>query len=370
MDSKVVNTIQLITGRWDRDNLSIAMTATKLLNSLLPLAQRVVCVTTNHRIPIDSNQVKQTIIYSNGGKNPLIRLNSIFRHEIAVTKEVIRCHDAQVVLFCFGADLFVLPILTAKVLGRKVFIRADGRPSHYLRAMHYSRIKIFFFALIEKMIYLLVDRIVLEHPYMFYYFNYERYQKKITAIPLYVDISLFKKSKDFESRHFDLAFIGRFSQEKGIIEFISALDHLPSGFKILIIGDGPLKNEISWPDQCDVIHIPWVDHEAISDFINNVKVLVMPSYKEGLSNLLIEAMACGTPVLATPVGAIPDIIIDGKTGFIMENNSPECIAENVKRALESPNLEQVAENGRRFVEGNFTFESTVAQWKGVLEEIR
>jgi len=78
-------------------------------------------------------------------------------------------------------------------------------------------------------------------------------------------------------------------------------------------------------------------------------------------------MACGTPVLAAKVGAIPDIITDGKTGFIMENNSPECIAENVIRALNTPNLEEISENGRKFVEENFTFESAVARWNGVLK---
>jgi glycosyltransferase involved in cell wall biosynthesis len=80
-------------------------------------------------------------------------------------------------------------------------------------------------------------------------------------------------------------------------------------------------------------------------------------------------MACGTPVLATPVGAIPDVIKDRETGFIMECNSPECITQNVIGALMSPDREKIAENGRRFIEKNYTFERTLEKWRKIVDEI-
>ena len=77
-------------------------------------------------------------------------------------------------------------------------------------------------------------------------------------------------------------------------------------------------------------------------------------------------MGCGTPVLATPVGGVPDVIKDGKTGFIMGDNSPECIAKNVMRALEHPDLERIVENA---VEREFTYAAAVERYKKILEDI-
>ena len=84
---------------------------------------------------------------------------------------------------------------------------------------------------------------------------------------------------------------------------------------------------------------------------------------------MLEAMACGTPVLATPVGAIPDVIKDEETGFIMKDNSPECIARNVIRALNHSNLEQVAQNARALVEKEFTFEKAVERYREILSKL-
>ena len=80
-------------------------------------------------------------------------------------------------------------------------------------------------------------------------------------------------------------------------------------------------------------------------------------------------MGCGTPVLATPVGGVPDVINDGNIGFIMKDNSPERIAENVMRALEHPNLDEIVKNARALVEREFTYEAAVKRYRRILERI-
>ena len=65
---------------------------------------------------------------------------------------------------------------------------------------------------------------------------------------------------------------------------------------------------------------------------------------------------------------IPNLIKYGETGFIMENNSPACITENVMRALEHPDLEAIVENARALVEREFSYEAAVERWKEILED--
>ena len=113
----------------------------------------------------------------------------------------------------------------------------------------------------------------------------------------------------------------------------------------------------------------WISHDNLPRYLNELKLIVLPSYTEGLPNIMLEAMACGTPVLATPVGAIPNFIKDGETGFIMENNSPECIAKNVIRALNHPNLEQISKKAHDMVEKEFTYEKAVNRYREIFNKL-
>lgn len=259
------------------------------------------------------------------------------------------------------ASGLLFPVVTSKMLRKRTIVMATGNISNS------------YLGFFERANYLLSDVIGVESRSVIPYMGLQKYSHKIKILHLFVDPS-FMIQKELKKRENVVGFVGRLSKEKGIVEFLDAINILlskNSDVRILIGGSGPLNPLVEesveiYGDR--VCFLEWIPYKKMASMLNSVKLLVLPSYSEGLPNTVLEAMACGTPVLATPVGGVPDVVIDSKTGFIMKNNSPECIVENMIRALNSPDLEQIAETGRRLVEEQFSFESTVARWKEVLEE--
>jgi len=286
--------------------------------------------------------------------------------------------DIKVVFFIFGRDLQILPIILSKFLRKKVFIRSDSRPTRIITEYLENKnpLKIWLFTIIEEINYRLADSIFTECEYAIKDNNLEKYGKT-SSLNLYTDTHRFISTKKLFERSFDVGYIGRFHEEKGILNIINSIkiitQHYPD-IKIFIAGEGHLLDELINIIKRDNIqknvHLhQWIPHSELPEFLNQIKILLNPSIKEGLPNMILEAMACETIVLATPVGAIPGVVRDGETGFIMENNSPKCIADNVIRVLQSPDQEQVAERGRKLVEENYSFEKTVETWKRVLQEV-
>jgi glycosyltransferase involved in cell wall biosynthesis len=315
------------------------------------------------------------IIYKNQ-INPVFRAINYFFLNLKISWwTLIRSGSADFFLFFMETGL-PLPMVAAKLRNKPIIWLLPSSQGKMMED-HHDFLDLILIPM-QSLSYDLADKIVLYSPNLIQEWKLQNYSKKIhIAHEHIIDFNNFNVSTPLSDRTPLIGYIGRLSTEKCIQNFVKSLPAILStkkDLRVLIVGDGPLKESIDAylieEKLSDRVDLPgWIAHDDLPKYLNQLRLLILPSYTEGLPNIILEAMACGTPVLATPVGAIPDIIRDGETGFIMRDNSPECIAENVLRVLLSHDLDHIAENGRYFVERNFTFDKTVEKWKRIFDEI-
>jgi glycosyltransferase involved in cell wall biosynthesis len=314
-------------------------------------------------------------IHHESKKNTFLRILNFFYLQICIAIAFIKIgKKCDVWIFFLGGEIMVLPMFIAKLFRKKVILLFGG-----------SSVNIHNFDSVKNWLHILTlinctlsDKLILYSDSLVKEWNLEKWENKIEfAHEHVIDFQKFRIVKHQYERDKIIGFIGRLSEAKGIWNFIHAIEIIikdRQDFKFLIIGDGSLRVKIEqYIDQKKLHNFVkiegWVSHDELPLYFNTLKLLVIPSYTEGLPNAMLESMACGTPVLATPVGVIPNMIRNGETGFIMENNSPQCIAENIINALENTNLENIAVNAKKMIERDFTFESTVKQWRRIVDKI-
>lgn len=278
-------------------------------------------------------------------------------------------------IFFVGGDSLALPMITAQILKKKVFILFAGS---IIKTLESKKDPLGYgLKILRYITCTFADTLIVYADGLIKDYSLERWTRKIAvAYNHFIVFDRFKIKKEYHLRECVVGYVGRFDEEKGIMHLLQVVPEIVNNnpeVSFLFIGDGEqrdiIEHYISVHSLKDTIILSgWITHELIADYLNRMKLLVIPSYTEGLPNVMIEAMACGTPVLATPVGAIPSIIRDEDTGFIMENNTPACIAANVVRALSFPRMDKIIENAKMRVEKDFTFERAVARMKEVLDE--
>ena len=271
----------------------------------------------------------------------------------------------------------VLPILVAKILRKKTVLPAlapESKRAKYGNAYLYSKV----IAILELLTLKLANKIVVESPSVATFMGLSKYQNKVCGEGcLFILDDTFKPINKISERENLVGYIGRLSEEKGVLNFVKAIPMIleeRDETKILVVGDGKLRDEIEKYLDEEHLHdtvkrIGSVPYEKVPNYLNKLKLLVLPSFTEGLPNSVLETMACGCVVLATPVGGIPDVIKDGETGFIMADNTPECIARNVIRALNHPDLEKITKNARTLIEKEYTLEAAVERYRRILDDL-
>lgn len=293
--------------------------------------------------------------------------------------------EIDILLFFNGAGL-TLPLLIARFLrikciivlmnlGAAPVIRATKESGAQGQSGELIRLRIQ--GILERLSYFFADELIVYAPSIVEEAGLRKYEKKIiVAREHFLHFDQYKLKNDMERRDNVIGYIGRLKHEKGIMNLVQAIPEIlrqKNDATFLIIGEGHLEYEIrTYLDEHGlhdkVTLVGWVPHEELPDYLTRLKLLVLPSYTEGLPNTMLEAMACGTPVLATSVGAIPDVLRDKETGFLLRDNSPPCLAKKIVEALTDPELKRIALNARNFVENGFQYETVVETWRDIICE--
>lgn len=154
-----------------------------------------------------------------------------------------------------------------------------------------------------------------------------------------VDLDLFYPSPSIPKVKNHLVFFGRFVTEKGLWTLLEAFSLQKSAIKLELVGEGPLRDEIETflsgsPLRESVRLTGYVNQERLRDILVCSGLAIVPSiWQEPLGLVVLEAMACGLPVVASSVGGIPEMISDGVNGLLVPPGDPSALAAAIDSAL-------------------------------------
>lgn len=207
----------------------------------------------------------------------------------------------------------------------------------------------------------------------------------VTVIPNGVDFGHFSEPLSSEDRgalrrqlgfaddEVVLMTASRLVYKNAVDDIIAALQHLDKSYRLLILGVGPdepalkaLVRNLKLEER--VIFGGFVPHERLPQYLQASEVFVRPSRSEGLGNSFLEAMAAGIPVVATPVGGIPDFLKDGETGLFCEVGNPQSIAQKVEKLVKDrESRDYIVRQARELVRKRYGWEQISRDMQEILE---
>lgn len=204
---------------------------------------------------------------------------------------------------------------------------------------------------------------------------------RIAVVPCGVDLDLFRPLEAGEARERlglngekVIVYAGRIEPIKGLELLLrsAAIMESQHPIKLLVVGGDVAGNgevtrlkclaaELGIEDMTEFVGT--VDHQLLPLYYNAADVCVVPSYYESFGLVALEALACGTPVVASRVGGLPSVVQHGRTGYLMSRRCPEAFADSLEMILCSRGLQtSMRRLARKRAEG--------LGWKTVAEETR
>ncbi len=256
------------------------------------------------------------------------------------------------------ADLAV-----AKMLGARVVYQVHGGqlPQRFLAG------RLFLTALVRRLL-LMPDLVIVTARSELDAYRELIPEQHVVALPNGIDCRRYAAIPTVRSQPEEplrLVYIGRVAREKGLYEALQGLrlaHELGVDARLVIAGNGAEGTRLRRyaqalgvaPRVCFVGSLSGADRVKL---LAGADVMILPSYSEGLPHALLEGMAAGIPVIATPVGAIPDVVSDGIHGFLVPTRDGKAIAESLAvLAADRERLSWMSRACRRRIRAAFTIE--------------
>ncbi|PYN20483.1 MAG: glycogen synthase [Candidatus Rokuibacteriota bacterium] len=171
-------------------------------------------------------------------------------------------------------------------------------------------------------------------------------------------------------------FVGRITDQKGIFHLLEAAPKLPPGVQVVLCASAPDTPEIearlkrALPEHSNVVWIgEMIPVDEVVQLYSHAAVFVCPSVYEPFGLINLEAMACETPVVASGVGGILEVVEDGKTGVLVEPGRPDALAVAIRALLEDPERGRaLGRAGRQRVQAHFSWASVASRTREVYQD--
>lgn len=195
--------------------------------------------------------------------------------------------------------------------------------------------------------------------------------------PLDVNLEL-KRKLSLPDDSLVITFVGWLINRKGVFDLVNAFSVVATRLSkayLLIIGDGPERSNLEallkrTGIEKRVIFTGLVKNEEMPSYYSITDVMAFPSYAEGLPNAVVEAVACGKPVVATNVGGIPEVVIPEVDGFLIKVGDIEGLYSYIMRVLTDRALmRRLGQGGRKIAENWFNGKKNAGKLYYLFQEV-
>ena len=174
-----------------------------------------------------------------------------------------------------------------------------------------------------------------------------------------------------------IAFMGRLGLRKGTYDLLEAFQMLSADIpeaRLVLGGDGDINRVRSLVEEkglsSQVEVLGWVSGDEKTDVFRRADIYALPSYNEGLPGSILEAMAASTPIVSTPVGGIPEAVIESQNGYLIEPGNVNALYLRLVELCQDKELRLLmGKESRRLIEQTFNLEKIIIDLQNAYKEI-